>query len=179
MQRILCQANLWMSKVCSTDQNDVFYALCTSLPDSAYSPLHCWVAWGMLRANSCLLESGLQRQKWARLLGIHRTVICGMKGSLKDLGHAGTTIGKGFQGVMKRWGFAGQPASHGNSKAHRAGGSIGACQDPGKVWPGKKMPGRMGGKTRTLPCAYVYKVTFLESPLLPLSRLEMVSRQSN
>ena len=71
---------------------------------------------------------------------------------------AGTTIGKGFQGVMKRWGFAGQPASHGNSKAHRAAGSIGACQDPGKVWPGKKMPGRMGGKTRTLSCAYVYKV---------------------
>ncbi len=45
-------------------------------------------------------------------------------------GLAGTTIGKGFQGVMKRWGFAGQPASHGNSKAHRAAGSIGGCQ----VW---------------------------------------------
>jgi large subunit ribosomal protein L3 len=40
----------------------------------------------------------------------------------------GTTIGKGFQGVMKRWGFAGQPASHGNSLAHRAAGSTGACQ---------------------------------------------------
>ena len=71
---------------------------------------------------------------------------------------AGTTIGKGFQGVMKRWGFAGQPASHGNSKAHRAAGGIGGCQDPGKVWPGKKMPGRMGGKLRTLSCGYVYKV---------------------
>ena len=59
---------------------------------------------------------------------------------------------------MKRWGFAGQPASHGNSKAHRAAGGIGGCQDPGKVWPGKKMPGRMGGKLRTLSCAYVYKV---------------------
>lgn len=71
---------------------------------------------------------------------------------------AGTTIGKGFQGVMKRWGFAGQPASHGNSLAHRAAGSIGACQDPGKVWPGKKMAGRMGGVTRTLSCAYIFKV---------------------
>ena len=40
----------------------------------------------------------------------------------------GTSIGKGFQGVMKRWGFAGQPASHGNSLAHRAAGSTGACQ---------------------------------------------------
>ena len=78
---------------------------------------------------------------------------------------AGTTIGKGFQGVMKRWGFAGQPASHGNSLAHRAGGSIGACQDPGKVWPGKKMPGRMGGVTRTLSCAFVYKVRFPSTSL--------------
>ena len=59
---------------------------------------------------------------------------------------------------MKKHGFAGQPASHGNSKAHRAAGGIGACQDPGKVWPGKKMPGRMGGKLRTVACAYVYKV---------------------
>jgi large subunit ribosomal protein L3 len=41
---------------------------------------------------------------------------------------SGTTIGKGFQGVMKRWGFAGQPASHGNSKAHRKAGSTGGCQ---------------------------------------------------
>lgn len=41
---------------------------------------------------------------------------------------AGTTIGKGFQGVMKRWGFSGQPASHGNSLSHRAAGSTGACQ---------------------------------------------------
>lgn len=71
---------------------------------------------------------------------------------------AGTTIGKGFQGVMKRWGFAGQPASHGNSLAHRNAGGIGACQDPGKVWPGKKMAGRMGAVTRTLSCAYVFKV---------------------
>ena len=60
---------------------------------------------------------------------------------------------------MKKWGFAGQPASHGNSKAHRAAGGIGACQDPGKVWKGKKMPGRMGGETRTVLSAYVFKVS--------------------
>jgi hypothetical protein len=71
---------------------------------------------------------------------------------------AGTTIGKGFQGVMKRWGFKGQPASHGNSLAHRAAGSIGACQDPGKVWKGKKMPGRMGGDLRTVLNSWLYKV---------------------
>lgn len=41
---------------------------------------------------------------------------------------SGNTIGKGFQGVMKRWGFSGQPASHGNSKSHRGAGSTGGCQ---------------------------------------------------
>ena len=71
---------------------------------------------------------------------------------------AGTTIGKGFQGVMKRWGFAGQPASHGNSLSHRSAGSIGACQDPGKVFKGKKMAGRMGGKRRTVQNCLVWKV---------------------
>ena len=70
----------------------------------------------------------------------------------------GTSIGKGFQGGMKRWGFSGQPASHGVSKTHRSLGSTGQCQDPGKVWPGKKMPGRMGGKRVTTQALLVYKV---------------------
>uniref|UniRef100_A0A671M6D1 Large ribosomal subunit protein uL3m n=1 Tax=Sinocyclocheilus anshuiensis TaxID=1608454 RepID=A0A671M6D1_9TELE len=54
------------------------------------------------------------------------------------------TIGKGFQGVMKRWGFKGQPASHGQTKTHRRPGSLGPGGDPAKVFKGKKMPGRMG-----------------------------------
>ncbi|XP_036422823.1 39S ribosomal protein L3, mitochondrial [Colossoma macropomum] len=54
------------------------------------------------------------------------------------------TIGKGFQGVMKRWGFSGQPASHGQTKTHRRPGSLGPGGDPAKVFKGKKMPGRMG-----------------------------------
>eukprot|EP00573_Skeletonema_grethae_P001010 CAMPEP_0201691796 /NCGR_PEP_ID=MMETSP0578-20130828/4857_1 /ASSEMBLY_ACC=CAM_ASM_000663 /TAXON_ID=267565 /ORGANISM="Skeletonema grethea, Strain CCMP 1804" /LENGTH=411 /DNA_ID=CAMNT_0048177059 /DNA_START=37 /DNA_END=1272 /DNA_ORIENTATION=+ len=58
---------------------------------------------------------------------------------------AGTSKGKGFQGGMKRHGFKGMPATHGTSKSHRAIGSTGMCQDPGKVFKGKKMPGRMGG----------------------------------
>jgi len=56
----------------------------------------------------------------------------------------GTTIGKGFAGVMKRHGFGGGRDSHGNSKAHRKAGSIGQNQDPGRVFPGKKMAGQMG-----------------------------------
>jgi len=70
----------------------------------------------------------------------------------------GVTKGKGFQGPMKRWGFSGQPASHGNTKKHRAHGSIGQCQDPGRVFKGKKMAGRMGGRNRTVQSVYVYKV---------------------
>lgn len=58
------------------------------------------------------------------------------------------TIGKGFQGVMKRWGFKGQPASHGQTKTHRRPGAI-STGDIARVWPGTKMPGRMGNRDRT------------------------------
>ncbi|QLA15612.1 50S ribosomal protein L3 [Desulfolutivibrio sulfoxidireducens] len=61
----------------------------------------------------------------------------------------GTSIGKGFQGVMKRWNFAGLKATHGTEKAHRSGGSIGNNTEPGKVMKGKKMAGHMGAKTVT------------------------------
>ena len=70
----------------------------------------------------------------------------------------GVSSGKGFQGGMKRHGFGGQPASHGASKSHRSIGSTGGCQDPGKVFKGKKMPGRMGGARVTQQCLEVYKV---------------------
>jgi large subunit ribosomal protein L3 len=61
----------------------------------------------------------------------------------------GTTIGKGYAGVMKRHGFAGGYASHGASVVHRAPGSIGQRQTPGRVFPGKRMSGRMGNAKRT------------------------------
>ena len=57
---------------------------------------------------------------------------------------SGTSIGKGFAGAMKRWGFAGLRASHGVSISHRSHGSTGQCQDPGKVFKGKKMAGHLG-----------------------------------
>ena len=61
----------------------------------------------------------------------------------------GTSIGKGFAGVMKRHHFAGGRASHGNSLSHRVPGSIGQRQTPGRVFPGKKMAGHLGHVTRT------------------------------
>merc|ERR1719424_2379079 len=73
----------------------------------------------------------------------------------------GITKGKGFQGVMKRWGFAGQPATHGVSLYHRGGGSLGGSsggKGRTRVWKGKKMAGRMGNKRRTMLNLRVYKV---------------------
>lgn len=62
---------------------------------------------------------------------------------------AGITNGKGFAGAMKRHGFGGLRATHGVSISHRSHGSTGQCQDPGKVFKGKKMAGQMGNKRRT------------------------------
>ncbi|KUJ95042.1 MAG: 50S ribosomal protein L3 [Desulfonauticus sp. 38_4375] len=61
----------------------------------------------------------------------------------------GQSKGKGFAGVMKRWGFGGSPASHGAEKIHRAPGSIGQCAFPGRVFKGKRMAGHMGNKQVT------------------------------
>ncbi|XP_046386189.1 39S ribosomal protein L3, mitochondrial [Ischnura elegans] len=62
---------------------------------------------------------------------------------------SGKTIYRGFQGVMKRWGFSGMPASHGVTKTHRRPGNIGGGGEKGRVWPGTKMPGHMGNRLRT------------------------------
>lgn len=70
----------------------------------------------------------------------------------------GQSAGKGFQGGMRRWGFAGGNASHGSSLFHRGLGSTGNNQDPGKVWKGKKMPGHMGARTRTVQNVRVHRV---------------------
>lgn len=68
------------------------------------------------------------------------------------------TKGKGFSGVMKRHGFKGQPAGHGAHKVHRKPGAIGQCATPSRVFKGKKMPGRAGGKRVTILNLEVVKV---------------------
>ena len=62
---------------------------------------------------------------------------------------SGVSRGKGFAGVIKRWHFSANRHSHGNSRSHRKPGSTGQCQDPGRVFPGKKMPGQLGNKQCT------------------------------
>jgi large subunit ribosomal protein L3 len=71
---------------------------------------------------------------------------------------AGVSKGKGFQGVMKRHNFAGQGASHGAHRVHRAPGAIGACATPARVFKGMKMAGRMGGEKTTVLNLEVVKI---------------------
>jgi large subunit ribosomal protein L3 len=68
------------------------------------------------------------------------------------------TKGKGFQGTIKRWNFKMGDATHGNSLSHRAPGSIGQRQTPGRVFPGKKMAGHMGAVQQTTQRLQVVKV---------------------
>lgn len=70
----------------------------------------------------------------------------------------GTSKGKGFQGVIKRYNFRMQDATHGNSLSHRAPGSIGQCQTPGRVFKGKKMSGHMGSERVTTKNLELVKV---------------------
>ena len=70
----------------------------------------------------------------------------------------GTTIGKGFQGGVKRHHFKTQDATHGNSLSHRALGSTGQCQDPGRVFKGKKMPGQLGNIKNTIQNLIIVKI---------------------
>ncbi len=71
---------------------------------------------------------------------------------------SGTSKGRGFAGVMKRYNFGGGRASHGAEKVHRQMGSTGQCQDPGRVFPGKKMPGHYGNERKTIQNLEVVRV---------------------
>lgn len=77
-----------------------------------------------------------------------------------------TSKGKGFAGVIKRWNFSSQRMTHGNSLSHRAPGSIGQCQDPGRVFKGKKMAGQLGNEQVTVKNLTIVKVDEARNALL-------------
>ena len=81
-------------------------------------------------------------------IGKHLTADLFEVGQLVDV--TGVSKGKGYAGVIKRHNFSMQDATHGNSLAHRAHGSIGQCRTPGRVWKGKKMSGHMGNVQKTV-----------------------------
>ena len=89
-------------------------------------------------------------------LGDAITVAHFIEGEYVDI--AGTSKGKGFQGVVKRHGFGGSEMSHGQQSVGRAPGSVGAASYPGRIFKGKKMAGRMGGERVNVENLRVYKV---------------------
>ena len=84
----------------------------------------------------------------------------------KKVDVAGTSKGKGFAGVIKRWNFSSQRMTHGNSLSHRAPGSIGQNQSPGKVFKGKKMAGQLGNKRITTQSLELVRVDVENNLLL-------------
>jgi large subunit ribosomal protein L3 len=78
----------------------------------------------------------------------------------------GVTIGKGYAGVIKRYHFSSGRATHGNSKSHNVPGSIGMAQDPGRVFPGKRMTGHLGDVQRTVQNLQVVRVDVARQLLL-------------
>lgn len=96
-------------------------------------------------------------------IGKDLTVELFKAGHLVDI--TGISIGKGFAGGMKRWGFRGGRASHGAHRTHRSPGSIGQCQSPGRVFKNKKMAGHMGSDTVTMQ-NIVVELVDLEKNLL-------------
>ena len=85
-------------------------------------------------------------------------------GQLVDV--QGTSIGKGFTGTIKRHNFKSQRASHGNSRSHNVPGSISMAQDPGRVFPGKKMSGQMGDVTKTVQNLDIVRIDEVRQLLL-------------
>jgi len=86
------------------------------------------------------------------------TVDCSFIKQGDQLMVSGKSKGKGFQGVIKRWGYKRQGRTHGTHESKRGPGSIGQCASPAKVWKGKPMPGRMGGEQKTIKNLEVVKV---------------------
>ena len=97
-------------------------------------------------------------------IGGNVTVEIFSAGQMVDV--TGTSIGKGFAGAIKRHHFKSNRASHGNSKSHNVPGSIGMAQDPGRVFPGKRMPGHLGDVTVTTQNLEIIRVDIERNLLL-------------
>jgi len=109
-----------------------------------------------VEAGNGLWEFRLGDADEAPEVGAELTVERFEAGQIVDV--AGKSKGKGFQGGVKRWNFEMQDATHGNSLSHRAPGSIGQCQTPGRVFKGKKMAGHMGAANVTTQGLEVVRV---------------------
>ncbi|QMT40240.1 50S ribosomal protein L3 [Neisseria shayeganii] len=118
-----------------------------------------------VEAGRGLLEFALTEEKLGELkAGDQISVSMFEVGQLVDV--TGTSKGKGFSGTIKRHNFGSQRTSHGNSRSHRVPGSIGMAQDPGRVFPGKRMAGQYGNTKATVQCLEVVRVDVERNLLL-------------
>jgi len=117
-----------------------------------------------VEAGTGLWEFRLDDSDEAFEVGAELTVERFEQGQKVDV--AGQSKGKGFQGAVKRWNFRMQDATHGNSLSHRAPGSLGQCQTPGRVFKGKKMAGHMGAERVTTQGLEVVRVDVERNLLL-------------
>lgn len=110
-----------------------------------------------IEAGEGLVEFRVDAEKLAGLkAGDALSVEIFAAGQLVDV--SGTSIGKGFAGAIKRHNFSSNRATHGNSRSHNVPGSIGQAQDPGRVLPGKRMPGHLGDRKATVQNLEVVRV---------------------
>jgi len=109
-----------------------------------------------VEAGRALMEFRLAEGEEIPEVGGELTVSLFEAGQMVDV--TGTSKGKGFQGAVKRWNFRTQDMTHGNSLSHRAPGSIGMCQTPGRVFKGKKMAGQMGNARCTVQSLEIVRV---------------------
>jgi large subunit ribosomal protein L3 len=117
-----------------------------------------------VEAGSGLWEFRLEESDEAPAVGSDLTVERFQPGQMVDV--SGKSKGKGFQGGVKRWNFKMQDATHGNSLSHRAPGSIGQNQTPGRVFKGKKMAGHMGARNVTTQGLEIVRVDVERNLLL-------------
>ncbi len=115
---------------------------------------------GVVLKEFTVKEDELAKFKAGDVVGVDTFTV----GQLVDV--TGTTKGRGFTGVIRRHHFSSNRASHGNSRSHNTPGSIGMAQDPGRVFPGKRMAGQHGNVTRTTQLLSVVRVDTVRGLLL-------------
>lgn len=119
-----------------------------------------------VEAGSLLKEFRINEESQDEQLQVGTTISASIFSIGQKVDVSGTTIGKGYAGTIKRHNFSSNRASHGNSKAHNKPGSIGMAQDPGRIFPGKKMSGQLGNVKKTIQNLEIIKVDTERSLLL-------------
>lgn len=119
-----------------------------------------------VETGSILKEFRVNGNDYFKSIETGTTIKCDIFKVGQKVDVSGITIGKGYAGVIKRHNFSSNRASHGNSKAHNKPGSIGMAQDPGRVFPGKRMSGHMGNVKRTTQNLEILRIDSERSLLL-------------